>query len=144
MLTMLKLAKDRETLSVIDDQWGVPTWVGRIVEVTERAVALTLENPDQALSGIYHLCPKGETTWYRYAAKTFDLLPDPQRKLRALVPITSAQYEMNLREGNPSRVIAKRPNNSRLHCEKLEERFGISLPAWDVDLKRCVSAIKHY
>ncbi len=140
MLTMLKLAKDRETLSVIDDQWGVPTWVGRIVAVTEQAVRAIIDTPERDLNGIYHLCPRGETTWYRYAAKTFELLPDPARKLQTLVPITSAQYEANLRAGNPTRVVAKRPNNSRLNSEKLEDMLGITLPAWEADLKQCLEA----
>jgi dTDP-4-dehydrorhamnose reductase len=140
MLTMLKLAKDRETLSVIDDQWGVPTWVGRIVAVTEKAVLRIIAEPEHDLGGIYHLCPRGETTWYRYAAKTFELAPDPDRKLKTLVPISSAQYEANLRSGNPSRIVAQRPNNSRMNCQKLEEVFQLELPQWEDDLKLCLNA----
>jgi dTDP-4-dehydrorhamnose reductase len=139
MLTMLKLAKDRDTLSVIDDQWGAPTWVGRIVAVTESVILRSLQAPELAPSGLYHLCPKGDTTWHRYAGKIFELAPDPSRKLQTLVPITSAQYETNLRTGNAGRVIAKRPHNSRLDCTKLERDFGITLPSWEEDLASCLS-----
>lgn len=140
MLTMLKLASDRETLSVIDDQWGVPTWVGRIVAVTEKAVNLIREGKADALDGIYHLCPAGETTWYRYAAKIFELAVDPARKLRTLTPITSAQYEINMRAGAPERIVAKRPHNSRMNCGKLEKAFGLSLPSWEADLAECLGS----
>jgi dTDP-4-dehydrorhamnose reductase len=139
MLTMLKLAKDRDTLSVIDDQWGAPTWVNRIVAVTEHAVMKTLAGTSVPSSGIYHLCPRGETTWYRYAAKIFELHPDPERKLKTLLPISSAQYETNMRAGNPNRIVAKRPNNSRLNCEKLEHSFELELPTWEEDLRLCLS-----
>ncbi len=139
LLTMLKLAQERETLSVIDDQWGVPTWVGRIVDVTERVVMSALGQPYPLLNGIYHLCPQGETTWYLYAAKIFELLACPTRKLRTLIPISSAQYESNLRASNPTRVVAQRPANSRLNCSKLELALGLTLPQWEEDLKRCLS-----
>jgi dTDP-4-dehydrorhamnose reductase len=139
MLTMLKLAQDRETLSVIDDQWGAPTWVGRIVDVTERVVMSALEARSPQLNGIYHLCPQGETTWYRYAAKTFELLPRPTRKMRTLLPISSAQYESSLQATNPTRVVAQRPANSRLNCGKLELALGLTLPSWEEDLKLCLS-----
>ena len=138
MLTMLKLAADRETLSVIDDQWGVPTWVGRIVAVTEKAVNQLCGGQAQSLEGIYHLCPRGETTWYRYAAKVFELAPDPQRKLRTLTPITSAQYESNMRAGAPDRIVAKRPHNSRMDCSKLEKALSFDMPQWDADLAECL------
>ncbi len=173
MLTMLKLAQHRKTLSVLDDQWGVPTWVGRIVEVTERVVMLALgQRPyplgrrpyplgrrpqplgrrpqplDQTLAddwlcaplnGIYHLCPRGQTTWYRYAAKIFELHPDPIRKMRTLVPISTAQYESNLRADSPGRVVAQRPANSRLNCDKLEMALSLKLPQWEEDLRLCLS-----
>jgi dTDP-4-dehydrorhamnose reductase len=157
MLTMLKLAQGREELSVIDDQWGVPTWVGRLVAlsamVVQRIEQTGVQTPDASLlqastvasplaSGLYHLCPKGETTWYRYASKVFELHPDAERKLRHLIPITSEQYETNLRAGNPTRIVAKRPHNSRLDCSKLEKAFGIALPAWEEDLAACLNEIR--
>jgi dTDP-4-dehydrorhamnose reductase len=138
LTTMLSLAKERETLSIIDDQWGAPTWVERIVVVTELAVKKICANPKLVTSNVYHLCPRGETTWYRYAAKVFELQADPLRKLKTLTPITSTQYEANLRASNPERIVANRPDNSRLNCEKLELDFGIRLPSWESDLKACL------
>jgi dTDP-4-dehydrorhamnose reductase len=142
MLTMLKLAKERESLQVIDDQWGVPTWVGRIATVTEQAVMRMSDASVERLSAIYHLCPQGETTWYRYASKIFELLPDPERKLQTLVAISSSQYEANLKAQAPTRIVAKRPHNSRMNCEKLEREFELTLPSWDDDLKLCLSERK--
>jgi dTDP-4-dehydrorhamnose reductase len=138
MLTMLKLAQSRESLSVIDDQWGAPTWVGRLVAVTDVVSQRLLAEQEPTSNGIYHLCPKGETTWYRYAAKVFELTLDPERKLKTLTPIDSEQYERNVQASSPNRIVARRPRNSRLNCTKLEAALGVSLPAWDDDLQRCV------
>jgi dTDP-4-dehydrorhamnose reductase len=146
MLTMLKLATDRETLSVIDDQWGAPTWVGRIVAVTDQAVQKILKSKDgqqgQIPNGIFHLSPGGETTWYRYAAKIFALTQHLDRKFKTLAPITSEQYETNLMSASPGRIVAKRPHNSRLDCSKLEQALGLTLPSWEDDLTRCIDQLK--
>ena len=152
MLTMLKLAQQRNTLSVIDDQWGVPTWVGRVVDMTERAVMAALGGQPQPLDrsstsdkyceplhGIYHLCPRGETTWYRYAAKIFELHADPNRKMRILEPISTAQYEFNVRADNPTQIVAQRPANSRLNYDRLERAMEFRFPQWEEDLKLCLS-----
>ncbi len=161
MRTMLRLAADRERLEVIDDQWGAPSWTGRIVAVTEAAVrSLGLPGlapldgalydppwPQTPLAklwvpGIYHLCPAGFTTWYRYAARVFELHPDAGRRLRELVPITSRQYEANMQRGDATRKVAPRPHNSRLDCHKLEAALGLPLPAWDEDLAQCLRALR--
>ncbi len=126
LLTMLKLAETRDELSVVDDQLGAPTWSRTIAEATASIIRDAGE-PAQlaALSGIYHLCAGGHTSWFGFAQAIFAhpaVLQKPQ--LRA---ITSAGYP----------TPAKRPKNSRMNTDKFRRTFG-DLPAWDDALAACL------
>jgi len=124
--TILRLAKEREELSVIDDQHGAPTHAALIADVTLKCVTDYLnkdEATQAALSGIYNLTPEGETTWHgfaQYLVETVGHSLNLTCRVDALKPIPSAAYP----------VKAKRPQNSRLSIAKIEQTFGILLPHW--------------
>ena len=131
--TMLRLAQERERLTVIDDQWGAPTGAELIADVTAHAVAQTREQPAKA--GIYHLTAAGETTWFSYAKYVLALAGQPQKaiKIKAteLLPIPTSAYP----------TPARRPHNSRLDTRKLQTRFGLALPPWQHGVRRMLAEI---
>ena len=114
--TMLKLARERKELKIIDDQVGAPTWSRHIAETTAAAVARW-----QDQSGVYHLAASGETSWHGFAQAIF--AEDPRREeqiLERVEPIPTSAY--------PTK--AERPLNSRLDQSKLLTDFGLRLPDW--------------
>lgn len=135
--TMLKLASEREKLSVVSDQHGVPTSAELIADVTALCLYRVFGQPDRAmdLSGIYHLAAAGETTWFDYARLVLSeaqalgmplkVLPD------AVTPIPASAYP----------TPARRPANSRLSTEKLRTAFGLHLPEWQTGVRRMMREI---
>ncbi|MBK9576500.1 MAG: dTDP-4-dehydrorhamnose reductase [Fibrobacteres bacterium] len=119
--TMLKLARERKELKIVDDQVGGPTWSRHIAEATSLAVARW-----EAQSGIYHMANGGETSWYGFAKAIFE--EDPKKSeqvLESLLPIPTSAY--------PTK--AARPMNSRMDVSKLDRDFGIRLPCWHEALR---------
>ena len=131
--TMLRLAQERERLTVIDDQWGAPTGAELIADVTAHAVAQTRQQPAKA--GIYHLTAAGETTWFSYAKYVLALAGQAQKaiKIKAteLLPIPTSAYP----------TPARRPHNSRLDTRKLQTHFGLALPPWQHGVRRMLAEI---
>ncbi|NES99776.1 MAG: dTDP-4-dehydrorhamnose reductase [Sphaerospermopsis sp. SIO1G1] len=125
LLTMQRLAKEREEIKVVDDQIGSPTWSRMIAEITAQVVVQTLGNTEEFLaekSGIYNLSPGGKTSWYGFAKAIFgDDFPNQERKLQRLIPITTLEYP----------TPASRPAFSLLDNQKLSDTFGLTIPAWD-------------
>lgn len=116
MKTMLKLAQEKETLSIVNDQFGAPTPARLIAAVT------TLAIERQLAKGLYHLAPNGETSWHGFAQAIF-------------ANAQSAGWPLNVKQvgGIPSSAYstpAIRPLNSRLKLNKLEQALGIDLPDW--------------
>ncbi|MGY6275585.1 dTDP-4-dehydrorhamnose reductase [Methylomonas sp. MgM2] len=131
--TMLRLAQQREQLSVIDDQFGAPTGAELIADVTAHAIRAAKMRQD--LSGIYHLAAAGETSWFDYASYVFEVARQMDIKLTlapdGLQPIPTAQYP----------TPATRPLNSRLNTEKLQTIFDLRLPGWQIGVKRMLTEI---
>ena len=121
--TMLKLAQERERLTVINDQWGAPTGAELIASVTAAAMQKVFAKED-ALAGIYHLVAAGETNWHAYASHVIAqaklLRPDMPWAVQEIAPVPSSAFV----------TAAQRPHNSRLNTHKLQAAFGISLPDW--------------
>lgn len=122
MKTMLNLARNRDSLSIVSDQIGAPTPARLIAEVSALAIHRRIS------SGIYHLTPAGETSWYGFACEIFaqatglgEALKIDLGKVKA---IASSEY----------RTSAVRPLNSRLAIEKLQSALGIQLPCWQDQL----------
>lgn len=130
LLTMMKLAAEREELRIVADQHGAPTWCRTLADTTACIFAQARGAGDRDAwwrenSGLYHLTSQGETTWHGFA----DALLDKTEKKPRLVPISSTEYP----------VPAARPANSRLSCELLMNRFG-HLPHWREALRLCQEA----
>lgn len=129
LLTMLRLMKERETLSVIDDQHGTPTWSRLIVEVTSQIIGQSIRQRELFESGLYHLTSTGETTWHGFAEKIAGLGNEQYSlKIRDIEKITTSQYP----------TPAKRPLNSVISTQKLSDKFSLSLPGWDEALTLCM------
>jgi dTDP-4-dehydrorhamnose reductase len=134
LLTMLKLAREREELRVVDDQVGTPTWSRMIAEST--AQILSQNRKDlidffHSNSGIYHLTATGQTSWHNFAKAIFAYDPNrSEHKLKKLVAIPSQQYP----------TPAKRPAYSLLDTQKVSRTFGIVLPCWQRTLELVLSS----
>lgn len=131
--TMLRLAQERESLTVIDDQWGAPTGAELIADVTAHAIRHVLRSPQDA--GLYHLAAQGETTWNAYARYVLEqaqrVQPAIAIKAREVLPVPSRAFP----------TPAQRPRNSRLDTRKLQSTFGLQLPSWQQGLKRMLHEI---
>lgn len=127
MLTMMRLAREREKLRVVRDQFGCPTWSRMIAETTALALSRALGAPDRAaLNGVYHLAAQGQTSWHGFAEAIIALMPEGEKKCRTVEPIPTTEYPLP----------AKRPAYSVLSCEKLQRAFGLQLPEWHTSLKQ--------
>ena len=126
LLTMLRLARERDKLRVVRDQIGCPTWSRMIAETTTLALqqADTAEKA-RALSGIYHLCASGQTSWHGFASAIVDLMPAEEKKCREVEAIASAEYP----------TPTKRPAYSVMSTAKLERIFALRLPDWQDSLR---------
>jgi dTDP-4-dehydrorhamnose reductase len=127
MLTMMRLARERERLRVVSDQIGCPTWSRMIAETTALALKSTLATKDPtAITGTYHLASSGTTSWHGFASAIIGLMPAEVRKCSQVEPIPTSEYPLP----------AKRPAYSVLGCDKLERTFGLRLPSWEESLKQ--------
>jgi dTDP-4-dehydrorhamnose reductase len=131
--TMLRLARERDSLNVIDDQFGAPTGAELLADVTAHAVRSTLANPE--LGGLYHLAASGETTWCRYARFVLERAELTGVDLKVSPTLVGAIGT----EAYPT--PAKRPCNSRLNTHKLRKAFALSLPDWRVGVARMLTEI---
>ena len=124
--TILRLATKKNTLSIINDQFGVPTSPALIANVTISAIE-AIANGKHWPVGLYHLAPHGETTWYGIAKKLLFFSEVAQLPLNAnensLKPIKTSDYP----------TPARRPDNSRLNVRKLEQQLPFTLPDWQDD-----------
>lgn len=130
LLTMQRLAREREMLSVVDDQFGAPTWSRLIAEATALVVARWLGQPDlTANAGIYHLSCGGRTTWHGFTeAILAHMATRGERELARLTAIPTSAYP----------TPATRPANSELDSRKLAGIFGVRLPDWQTTLALCL------
>ena len=129
LLTMLRLAQSKPELSIVSDQIGAPTWSRTIATATAAALKKA-GDPDRLseLSGVYHLCAGGQTSWYGFAEKIFSHPFVVQKP--ALKPIPTQDYP----------TPAQRPKNSVMSTEKFQKNFDV-LPAWDAALATCLSCL---
>ncbi len=127
LLTMQRLAREREQLCVVQDQMGCPTWSRLIAETTALALKQVTQSTDRsAFNGTYHLAAAGFTSWHGFASRIIELMPAADRKCREVVGITTAGYP----------TPAKRPAYSVLNCDKLQATLGLQLPDWEVSLRQ--------
>lgn len=124
--TMMRLARTKETLRVVNDQFGAPTSASLVADVTAHALRQGWLHAGcgRAERGVYHLVASGETTWFEFARAIVERMRDAGESLKVqpdqIVPILSSEFP----------VPARRPANSRLSTEKLRNTFGVHLPEW--------------
>ena len=131
--TMLRLAKESERLTVIDDQIGAPTGADVLADVTAHAIRSVLRHPEYA--GLYHLVAGGETSWHGYAQFVVDHAQRAGVALKATVDAVEAV------PGSAFPTAATRPHNSRLDTTKLQSTFALVLPGWQQGAARMLTEI---
>lgn len=129
LATMENLIRQRESLSIVNDQVGAPTSAELIADVAAQALKQAVANTE--LEGIYHLAARGETNWYEYAGLIDEWLKDrgEATSCETIRPLASADYPFK----------ARRPLNSRLDTGKLRESFGLDTPPWQDGVIRALS-----
>jgi dTDP-4-dehydrorhamnose reductase len=143
LLSILRLAREREHLRIVGDQHGAPTWSYDLARMAAHSIAHCEQLAEQTksslaeatlpVSGIYHASGAGETTWYGFAAQAIAELQElePETKLATIEAIPTSEYP----------TPAKRPLNSRLDCSKLEEVLGWQMPDWRQSLSRVFAGL---
>lgn len=131
--TMLRLAQERDRLTVIDDQTGAPTGADLLADVTAHAIRTAMHRKEVA--GLYHLVAAGETSWFGYARFVLDFARETGLKLKVdpeeIVPVPSSAF--------PS--PAQRPKNSRLNAAKLQTTFDLRMPPWQAGVVRMLTEV---
>jgi dTDP-4-dehydrorhamnose reductase len=141
LLTILKLARERETMRVVADQHGAPTWSRDLAKMTAevmgqceaKARGRELAEVLADSGGVYHAAGAGETTWCGFAAEAVRLKREMELGVRfaEIEAITTAEYP----------TPAKRPANSRMDCSKLRERFGWGMMEWRDSLRKVLAEL---
>jgi len=133
--TMLRLAQERDKLTVINDQHGAPTGADLIADVTAHAMRRVLSTLNISFSGVYHLVASGETTWHGYASHVIEkakaIKPELGWKVADIAPVPTSAFP----------TPAARPQNSRLCTQKLQQNFGLVLPPWQHGVDRMLAEI---
>ena len=126
--TMLRLAAERERLTVINDQHGAPTGAELIADVSAHTIRQVLPQPQDA--GVYHLAAAGEATWNSYARFVIEtareLRPELVLACKEVAPVPTSAFP----------TPARRPLNSRLDTARLRQTFGLTLPPWQLGVRR--------
>jgi dTDP-4-dehydrorhamnose reductase len=127
--TIKKLAEEKDTLRIVDDQIGAPTWAGSIALATRKILQQYLrDGSDPSLSGIFHLTCQGKSSWYDFAKEILNISSASQNT--QLLPIPTSDYP----------TPATRPLYSLLSNDKLEKVFGFKMPHWHDSLKDCINS----
>jgi dTDP-4-dehydrorhamnose reductase len=134
---MLRLAKERDKLTVINDQFGAPTGADLIADVTAHAIVQRLRAGAQGqnLAGTYHLVASGTTTWHEYAKHVLS----QARLIQPTLPLIAGEVKPVASSAFPT--PARRPHNSRLDTSKLQANFGLNLPPWQQGVDRMLAEI---
>jgi len=127
LTTMLRLFKEKDEISVVNDQIGAPTWSRMVAEVT--SIIMSQLHQKENGWGLYHLSASGESSWYHFV-KEIKRVEDEKRKF-SINAISSEQYV----------TAAIRPKNSLLNSRKLSQQWNVKLPGWDVSLKQCLESL---
>lgn len=131
--TMLRLAAERDSMSVINDQIGAPTGADLLADITAHTIRTTMRQPE--LCGLYHLVAGGETSWHGYA----NLVLETARSKG--VPLKVTPDAIKAVPTSDFRTAAKRPLNSRLDCGKLKKTFDLNIPDWQAGVVRMLTEI---
>ena len=138
LLSVLRLAGDRQELNIVNDQTGTPTWARNIADITENIVLAvkSQHSNGEFTSGVYNIASSGETTWFNFAKDIVDMVStlnlDIDLAVNKINPISSDDYQ----------TAAVRPGYSVLSTEKIETTFGFSPIQWKDSLQCCMGSIR--
>jgi len=131
--TMLRLAGERDQLTVISDQIGAPTGADLLADVTAHSIRMALQRPE--VSGLYHLVASGQTSWYHYASFVIDFARQAGIEIKvapeSIQPVPTSAFPLP----------APRPKNSRMDTCKLQNTFDLNLPHWQFGITRMLTEI---
>ena len=131
--TMLRLAQERDSLTVVNDQIGAPTGADLLADITAHAIRAARQREE--VSGLYHLAAAGETSWHGYAGVVLD------HAQRAGIPLKVAPDAISSVPTSGFPLPAPRPLNSRLNTAKLRQTFDLNLPMWQTGVVRMLTEI---
>lgn len=136
LLTILKLAKERDELSIVSDQIGSPTPARLIAETTILCLQQALREKHAGVfsSDLYHLTASANTSWHGFSEEIVNIanrVLDLQLKVKSIKAIPTADYP----------ALSKRPMNSQLSLNKLETAFGVKMPEWKESLELCIEEV---
>lgn len=134
LLTMLRLAKERSELKIVNDQFGAPTWSRNIAQKTAEIIMHILKDSSEEVKwGIYNLTASGQTSWHGFAKSIFEYyqFKNPSFQSPKLVEISSKEYPLP----------AQRPMYSLLSHQKLLHTFSLNMLDWELALKLCIKEI---
>lgn len=135
--TILRVARERDDLAVVNDQLGAPTWSRLIADGVAQALAVAADSPAgvrgaiEEARGVYHLSAAGATSWHGFATAILEHDPAPhEQRARAVRPIATHEYP----------TAARRPPYSVLDNARVTTRFGVRLAPWDAGLRAALAA----
>jgi len=131
--TMLRLAKERDRLTVINDQTGAPTGADLLADVAAHMLRTAVQTPQ--VQGTYHVAAEGETTWHGYARHVIEFA----RALGQPITVPAGAIEAVPTSAFPT--PARRPGNSRMNTQKLRTTFGLTLPPWQSGVERMLTEV---
>jgi dTDP-4-dehydrorhamnose reductase len=126
--TILKKAKENESVRVVFDQVGTPTYAADLAEAVMTIVAGVIRNQVAFSSGVYHYSNEGVCSWYDFA----EAITGEAELTCKVLPILTKLY--------PS--AAQRPAYSVLDKSKIKENFGLEIPHWRTSLRKCIKLLK--
>ena len=129
--TMLKLAATRERLTVVDDQFGRPSYAPAIATGVFAVARHLLADRDERLRGVFHLAGGGEANWFEFAEAIMAASAERGGRLVPVEAITTAQFP----------TLARRPRDSRLDCRRIAAVHGVELPDWRRSLVNCIDSL---
>lgn len=131
--TILRLARERDKLTVISDQIGAPTGADLLADIAAHALGKALRDPQ--VSGTYHVAASGTTSWHGYARHVIEFARSASQPIKVaaadIAPVPTSSFP----------TPARRPANSRLDTSKLRSTFGLTLPPWESGVERMLSEI---
>ncbi|MFD0589828.1 dTDP-4-dehydrorhamnose reductase [Paenibacillus sp. GCM10027627] len=135
LLTILDLVRNHQEVKVVTDQRGAPTWCSDISNAILDILDLGKSDMNSFFkqhSGLYHLTSQGSTTWFEFAHTFIDLyMKHTGETIPQVIPISSKDYH----------AIAKRPQNSILSNQKINDTFNVHLNDWKYSLNQVISRI---
>jgi len=122
--TMLRLMNEKDSINVVNDQFGCPTYAADLAEAVMQIISSAKNNINP---GVYHYSNAGITTWYQFAVAIKNLSGS-----NCIVnPVSTAEYP----------TASKRPVYTALNTSKIKDQFNIAIPAWELSLEKCLKLL---